>query len=206
MHLCHIPLCNFLFFFSFFLLFFSLFLINYSALYLDSYDYHLLIITPRFSDTDILYLFWDILLSDPQPTLGLHSLGSGRISKVFLENPDVNSFKYSGIGGDSALELALKASASCWEMVKDAMISAEEGRGNRPVAKIWSASSRDSGGTSELSWSEELELMEESESWSISGMGPAVQVCFCWLSTFGQHADESSYFHPWILHFNWSKW
>ena len=71
---------------------------------------------------------------------------------------DVNSFKYSGIGGDSTLELALKASASHWEMVEDALISAEEGRGNRPVAKMRSPSSRDSKGTSELSWLEELVL------------------------------------------------
>ena len=110
-----------------------------------------------------------------------HSLGSGRMSKVFLENTDVNSSKYSGIKGDSALELALKASASRWEMVEDALISAEEGRGNRPVAKMWSLSSRDSGGTFELSWSEEL---EELKLWSISGMGPAVQMFFCWLSAF----------------------
>ena len=107
-----------------------------------------------------------------------HSLDSGRISRVFLENTGVNSFKYSRIRGDSTLELALKASASCWEMVKDALISAEGG-GNRPVAKMQSLSSRDSKGTSELSWSEEL---EESELWSISGMGPAVQVSFHQLS------------------------
>ena len=105
-----------------------------------------------------------------------HSLGSGRISKVFLENTDVNSFKYSGIRGDYTSELALKASASHWEMVEDALISAEEGRGNRPVAKMQSPSSRE---MSELSWLEELE-----ELWSILGMGPAVQVSFCQLSAF----------------------
>ena len=35
---------------------------------------------------------------------------------------DVNSVRYSGIGGDCALELALKASVRCWEMVEDAPI------------------------------------------------------------------------------------
>ena len=52
------------------------------------------------------------------------------------------------------------------------------------VAKMQSLSSR---GTSELSWlqeSDESEESEESELWSILGMGPAVQVLFCWLSTF----------------------
>ena len=95
------------------------------------------------------------------------------MSKVFLQNTDVNSFKYSRIRGDSASELALKASASHLEMVEDVLISAEEGGGNRPVAKMQSPSSRDTRGTSKLSW------LEESELWSISGMGPAVQVSFC---------------------------
>ena len=40
-----------------------------------------------------------------------HSLISGRASKDFLEKTDVNSFRYSRIGGDSTSELALKASA-----------------------------------------------------------------------------------------------
>ena len=84
----------------------------------------------------------------------------------------MNSFKYSRIGGDSTSELALNASASHWEMVEDALMSAEEGGGDRLVAKMWSPSSKDSGGTLELSWLEEL------ESWSILGMGPAVQVSF----------------------------
>ena len=61
------------------------------------------------------------------------------------------------------MELALKASASHWEMVEDALMSAEEGRGNRLVAKMWSPSSKDSGGMLELSWSEES---EEQRSWS----------------------------------------
>ena len=64
---------------------------------------------------------------------------------------------------------------------KDALISAEEGRSNGPVAKMQSPSSRESEGTSELSWSEEL---EELELWSILGMGPAVQVSFHRLSAF----------------------
>ena len=44
------------------------------------------------------------------------------MSKDFLEKMDVNSIRYSGIGGDCALELALKASARHWEMVDDAPI------------------------------------------------------------------------------------
>ena len=36
---------------------------------------------------------------------------SGRMSKDFLEKMDVNSFRYSGIGGEVALELALEALA-----------------------------------------------------------------------------------------------
>ena len=42
------------------------------------------------------------------------------MSKDFLEKTDVNSVRYSGIGGDCASELALKASARHWEMVEDA--------------------------------------------------------------------------------------
>ena len=92
-----------------------------------------------------------------------------------------NSFKYSKIKGDSALELVLKASARCWEMIEDALMSAGEGRCNRPVARMQSLFSRDSGGTLELSWSEES---EELDSWSILGMGPAVHASFLWLSAF----------------------
>ena len=44
------------------------------------------------------------------------------MSKDFLEKTDVNSVRYSGIGGDCTLQLALKASARCWEMVEDAPI------------------------------------------------------------------------------------
>ena len=61
------------------------------------------------------------------------------------------------------------------------LLLTEEGGGDRLVAKMWSPSSRDSKGTPELSWLEEL---EELESWSISGMGPAVQVSLHQLSAF----------------------
>ena len=47
------------------------------------------------------------------------------MSGDFLERMDVNSIRYSGIGGDCALELALKASARHWEMVEDAPIVAD---------------------------------------------------------------------------------
>ena len=46
--------------------------------------------------------------------------------KDFLEKTDVNSFRYSAIGGEVALELALKALARHWEIVDDALMSIGE--------------------------------------------------------------------------------
>ena len=78
------------------------------------------------------------------------------MSKDFLEKTDVNSVRYSGIGGDCALQLALKASARRWEMVKDAPIVVDGNTSKRDirlVARMRSPSSmhRDSGGMSETS-------------------------------------------------------
>ena len=49
-------------------------MLYYMNHYLYSYDYLLLIIILIFSNTDILYLFRNVLLSDPQPTLGLQNI------------------------------------------------------------------------------------------------------------------------------------
>ena len=56
--------------------------------------------------------------------------------KDFLEKTDVNSVRYSGIGGDCALELALKASARRWEMVEDAPIVADRNTSKGDVVVI----------------------------------------------------------------------
>ena len=77
------------------------------------------------------------------------------MSKDSFEKTEENSFRYSGIGGEVASELDLNASASHCEMVEDALMSIEEGEGNRPVAYIQSPSSIDSGTSSEVSSSEE---------------------------------------------------
>ena len=99
------------------------------------------------------------------------------MSKDFLEKTDVNSVRYSGIGGDCALQLTLKASARHWEMVEDAPIvmDGNPSKGNvsekkvmdgnaskcdiRLVARMQSPPSMhgDSGGTSETSSLGELE-------------------------------------------------
>ena len=97
--------------------------------------------------------------------------------KDFLEKMDVNSIRYSGIGGNCASELALKASARHWEMVEDAPIVTDRKaskcdvsekkvgdgklskRNIRLVARMQSLSSMhgDSGGASEMSLSGESE-------------------------------------------------
>ena len=58
--------------------------------------------------------------------------------KNFLEKTDVSSVRYSGIGGDCALQLALKASARHWEMVGDAPIVADgnTSKGNVSEKKV----------------------------------------------------------------------
>lgn len=84
----------------------------------------------------------------------------------------MNSLRYSGIGGALASELALKASASLCEIVDEALTFTSEGR---VVARRRSPSSMR--GVSELSPS-------GSESWSILGEGPIVQVSFLLISAF----------------------
>ena len=85
------------------------------------------------------------------------------MSKDFLGKTDVNSIRYSGIRGDCASQLALKASARHWEMVEDASMVVDEKPSKhniRLVARMRSPSSMhgDFRGASEMSSSEELEL------------------------------------------------